>query len=149
VRFVQYATLPTSKPVPAAAQLPTRFGDAITLQCATFSSTTLQPGDVLGVTLVWMTDQPLAQRYKVFVQLLDAQGQLVTQHDGEPGNNLAITTTWQPGQPISDAHGLLIPTNLPAGDYTLIAGLYDPNNPQARLPVNGSNALKLDTIHIQ
>jgi mannosyltransferase len=149
VRLVQYATLPQSQAQPAAARLPARFGDAIILKSATLSSNTLQPGDVLGVSLNWTTDQVLSARYKVFVQLLDAQGQLVAQHDGEPGNNLAITTTWQPGQSISDAHGLLIPVNLPPGDYTLITGLYDLNNPQDRLFVNSTDALKLGTIQVR
>ncbi len=149
VRLAQYAMLPQSQPEPASAPLPIRFGSMITLQSATLSSTALQPGDVLGVMLTWTTDQVLTRRYKVFVQLLDAQGQLAAQHDAEPGNNLAITTTWQPGQSVTDAHGLLIPLNLPPGDYTLITGLYDLDNPQDRLPVNGSDALKLETIHIR
>ncbi|WP_348231205.1 hypothetical protein, partial [Salmonella enterica] len=90
-----------------------RFGDSITLQNVTLSATTVQAGDVLGVTFMWSTAQPLDRRYKVFVQLLNNQGQLVTQHDSEPGNNLAITTAWQPGQSVTDAHGLLIPPYLP------------------------------------
>ena len=46
-----------------------------------------------GVTLQWITDKPLTQRYKVFVQLLDGGGKLIAQHDTEPGNNLSPTTS--------------------------------------------------------
>ncbi len=149
VRLVQYATLPKSQVETVSAPLPVRFGDSITLHNATLSSKSVQPGDVLGVTLTWMTDQPLTRRYKVFVQLLDEQGRLIAQHDGEPGNNMAITTTWQPGRPVTDSHGLLVPVDAPPGDYTLIVGLYDLNNAEARLPVNNLDALKLATIRIQ
>ncbi|MCC7449062.1 MAG: glycosyltransferase family 39 protein [Anaerolineae bacterium] len=146
VRFVQYATLPQS--VGISTGIAARFGDSITLHDVTLSATTVQAGDVLGVTFTWSTAQPLTHRYKVFVQLLNAQGQLVAQHDSEPGNNLAITTAWQPGQSITDAHGLLIPPYLPPGDYRLIFGLYDLNDPQARLTVNNQDHLDLGMIQI-
>jgi hypothetical protein len=147
VRLVQYATLPSSAGVTTGMNA--RFGDSIRLQSATLSANRVQPGDVLGVTLTWSTDQPLTQRYKVFVQLLNDQGQLVAQHDGEPGNNLALTTTWKPGQAVTDLHGLLIPTTLPSGGYHLIAGLYDAHDPGARLPAGNSDHVDLGIIRVE
>ncbi len=82
------------------------------------------------------------------MQLLDANGVLVAQRDSEPQGGLAPTTTWQPGDAISDRHALLI--DLPPGSYTLIAGLYDLDNPSARLPVNdGGDYLQLATITVK
>jgi hypothetical protein len=147
VRLVQYATLPSSAGVTTGMNA--RFGDSIRLQSVTLSANRVQPGDVLGVTLTWSTDQPLTQRYKVFVQLLNDQGQLVAQHDGEPGNNLALTTAWKPGQAVTDLHGLLIPTTLPSGGYHLIAGLYDTNDPGARLPAGNSDHVDLGIIRVE
>ncbi len=72
----------------------------------------------------------------------------MTQHDGEPGNNLNITTAWQPGQVVSDAHGLIIPPDLAPGDYRLIAGLYDVDNPSNRLPIGGDDHLDLGMIKV-
>ncbi len=146
VRLVQYATLPQSAGI--STGITAQFGESITLHNVTLSATTVQQGDVLGVTFTWSTAQPLTRRYKVFVQLLNDQGQLVAQHDSEPGSNLAITTGWLPGQPITDAHGLLIPPHLPPGAYRLIAGLYDLNDPQARLPVNGQDHLDVGSIQV-
>jgi hypothetical protein len=146
VRLVQYATMPQSASVPTGATA--KFGDSITLQSATLSATTIVPGDVLGVSLTWTTSQQLSKRYKVFVQLLDANGSLVAQHDGEPGNNMALTTTWKVGQPVLDSHGVLIPATAQPGKYSLIVGMYDPNNPTARLSVNGSDHLTLAAITI-
>ena len=50
------------------------------------------------------------------------------------------------GGGVADRHALLI--DVPPGSYTLIAGLYDLNDPSARLPVNGDTYLTLATITI-
>lgn len=146
VRFTQYATLPATSELPI--KIAARFGASIMLASASLTATTVSPGDALGVTLNWSTDQHLDRRYKVFVQLLNTQGVLAAQHDSEPGNYLAITTTWTPGQTITDMHGLGIPADLPSGDYQLIVGMYDSEPPQMRLPVNNSDHVELGTIHV-
>jgi hypothetical protein len=128
-----------------------QFGDSITLQSVHLTATNIQAGDALGITLIWQTDKPITTRYKVFIHLLNSAGQLVTQHDGEPGNNLKLTTTWLPNTPITDPYGLLIPADVLPGDYTLIVGLYDINNPQNRLLVNqgaDGDHVTLGTIHV-
>lgn len=134
VRLAQYAVLAET---PAAPDVLTdaRFGAHITLTGYALSADVLRPGDVLGVTLFWQTGAPLEVRYGVTVQLLAPDGSLVTQHDAEPGNNRALTTTWTPGDPVIDPHGLIVPPDLPPGDYTVIVGLYDLNAPLDRLPV--------------
>jgi hypothetical protein len=110
-------------------------GEHITLLEYGLSDTTLSPNDALQVRFQWTTDAPLSQRYRVFLQLLNSDGQLVAQRDSEPGGGTALTTLWQPGDVITDNHALSIPADLSPGDYTLIAGLYDLSNPAARLPV--------------
>jgi hypothetical protein len=147
VRFVQYATLPPGQSG-ELVPLDVRFGESITLRSATLSARTLRPGDALGVTLTWETERALSQRYKVFVQLLDSDGRLVTQHDAEPGNNMSLTTTWKPGEPVTDLHGIVIPPTQRAGDYNLIVGLYDAANPQARLTTNAGDYADLGTINV-
>ncbi len=146
VRMVQYATMPQSSNI--STNVTAKFGDSIMLRDASLSATTVVPGDVLGVTLTWTTTQPITKRYKVFVQLLDKQGQLLAQHDSEPGNNMALTTTWEVGKPIRDSHGLLIPTSVSPGSYTLILGLYDLNDPAARLPTGATDHVTLGTITV-
>ena len=110
------------------------------------------PGDILQLALFWHTDASIDQRYKVFLHLLDENGQLVAQRDSEPGSTLKPTTIWQPGEPITDNHGLLIPSDLPPGSYTLTLGLYDIADPNIRLPIQTENgqldALTLQTIGI-
>ena len=113
-------------------------------------TTEVRAGDWVRVDLEWMTDAPITQRYKVFVQLLDANGVLVAQHDDEPGGGLALTTTWQPNVPVDDLHALILPPTITAGPYTLIAGMYALDPPNARLSVeDGSDYVEIAEIMIR
>ncbi|PJF25589.1 MAG: hypothetical protein CUN53_12015, partial [Phototrophicales bacterium] len=125
------------------------FGGAITLVGYALSADELHPGDVLQVRLDWRANLPLTRRYKVFVQLLDADGVLAAQRDSEPGGGLALTTTWTPGESIADNHALFIPETLPPGAYRLIVGLYDLDPPNARMSVGDGDHLDLSTIHLR
>jgi mannosyltransferase len=134
VRFVMYA-VPDEPATEMETAVHLQFGPHIQLNGYTVQAGQLAPGDVLQLTLFWQTAVPLGQRYKVFLHLVDAQGQLVSQRDSEPGGGLAITTTWQPDQVIVDNHGVLLPVTLQPGEYTLLLGLYDILDPAARLPI--------------
>ena len=134
VRFVTYA-VPSAPAVEMETAVSLPFGDNIALNGYTLGETILRPGDIVEVTLFWQTAVPLQTRYKVFLHLLDENGNLVSQRDSEPGGGLALTTTWQPGEVILDNHGLLIPSDLPPGSYQLQLGLYDLANPANRLPI--------------
>jgi len=125
-----------------------RFGESITLESYALSADSVQPEDVLQLRLTWQTDAPLETRYKVFVQLLNANGVLVAQRDSEPGGGLALTTTWKTGESIIDNHALLLPDNLSPANYTLIIGLYNIDNPQQRLPVGDVDYLTLGEISV-
>ncbi len=60
----------------------------------------------------------------MFVHLLNDQGVVVSQHDGEPAAGTRPTDAWQPGDQVTDRHGLLLPTDLPPGHYKIVVGLY-------------------------
>ena len=126
-----------------------QFGDSIALVGYGLSAEALSPGDVLQVRLHWRAGSPLTQRYKVFVQLIDANGFLAAQRDSEPGGGLALTTTWTPDEIVADNHALFIPDSLPPGEYRLIAGLYDLDPPNARLPVGNDDFLDLGAIQVR
>jgi len=146
---VRLATYVMPRQLQVSVDSGARFGDHITLERYALSAETVMPGDVLQVRLEWATGEPLEERYKVFVQLLDENGMLVAQRDSEPGGGLALTTTWTPGQTVIDNHALVIPGDLHAAHYLLIAGLYNINQPTARLPVDGNDALVLAQITVE
>ena len=124
------------------------FGDAITLESLALNRQVFSPNDALQVQLTWSTSAQLDTRYKIFLQLLNSDGVLVAQRDSEPSGNQAPTTTWQLNQPVIDNHAIAIP-NLAIGDYTLILGIYDSANPQARLPVAEGDFYVVNTITIE
>lgn len=124
------------------------FGDNIRLARYWTSAQPVARGDYLLVGIVWLATDTPPRRYKVFLQLLDEEGELVAQRDSEPAGGIKPTTSWQVGFSYKDLHALLIPEDLPAGEYTLIAGLYDINDASARLPVGESAYVELEKVTV-
>jgi hypothetical protein len=75
----------------------------------------------------------LDQDYTAFVQLLRPDGTLAAQSDVQPGGGYFPTSAWQPGDVVLSQHQIDLPADLPAGDYTLVTGLYHPGD-FVRLP---------------
>ena len=109
------------------------FGDAIQLESIRMMGDSLRPGDIVQIELTWRALEPLKQRYKVFLHLVDENGVIVAQRDSEPGGGLALTTTWTPEVSVEDNHGVLIPYGTAPGEYQLLVGLYDSFDPSTRL----------------
>ncbi|RME75270.1 MAG: hypothetical protein D6784_08250, partial [Chloroflexi bacterium] len=111
--------------------------------------TTVAPGDPLTVTLYWQAAAEMDTSYTVFVQLLNAAGQVVAQIDTPPQNGAAPTTTWLSGEILTDPYTLTLPPDLPPGDYRLITGMYHPATGQ-RLPVDsGGDFVFLSQVTVQ
>ncbi len=151
VRFVVYA-VPGEPAAAPAETLNLHFGIAgapILLEGVALDRETVRAGDALAVTLFWRTDEPLDRRYKVFVHLYaNPDAPPPAQHDSEPGGGLAPTTGWTPGETVIDRHGLLIPPDLPPGEYTLAVGLYAVDDPAARLILAGSGGERAEIARI-
>ena len=92
------------------------------------------PGQTLAVKLYWQSVAITDQAYKVFVHLLDANGQIVAQRDAVPRDGTRPTTSWLPGEVITDEYPLALPADLAAGTYTLQVGMYNTLT-QERLPM--------------
>lgn len=128
VRLATYATsLPAAEmTTPSGAQFAASAGAHVTLDDYSLQAAALSPGDILQITLFWQADAALTARYKVFVHLYSDPNQPpLAQQDGEPGGGLLPTTGWVPGQRYADNHGVLIPADMPPGQYTLFVGLYN------------------------
>lgn len=119
----------------------------------------IHAGQLLPLRFIWRDLRPVNVNYKVFVHLLDANGQIVSQRDYVPVEGIRPTSTWKPKQQeVSDQTALYIFPGTPPGDYTIIMGMYDPDTGE-RLPITpnqpagyGSllddNRLLLYKIHI-
>ena len=104
-------------------------------------------GELLLISLHWQAEQKPSADYTIFVQLLGPQG-VVAQQDGWPQANFAPTSSWQVGQIIEDKRALVIP-DLPAGDYSLIAGMYDHTTGQRLAVGDQEHTISLGMVRIR
>lgn len=119
------------------------FEDGVRLGGVDVRPQPAQPGGALLVTLFWRPQGTPTTRYTVFTHLLDADGKLVAQFDGEPGGGTAPTTGWQAGTTVVDRRAVPLPADLPPGRYVLRVGLY--RQPElARLPVVAADGVVVD-----
>jgi hypothetical protein len=144
-RVVPYTLVKEDAPLTESGA---QFGDqGITLRSYSYQPF-LDAGRWINVRLQWQASQPLATNYTVFIHLIDQNGRLVAQQDGQPTAGYAPTSSWGPGLIIDDRHALLLPPGLASGEYQLRIGLYDPATGERLILSQGGDALTLDTISI-
>ncbi|MEZ4656869.1 MAG: glycosyltransferase family 39 protein [Caldilineaceae bacterium] len=92
----------------------------------------IEPGDSdqIKIALSWRTTALLATDYTVFVQFLNAAGDVVAQRDAPPQAGQAPTSTWLVNEEIVDNYQLAAP----ASWARLIVGFYNAQNGE-RLPL--------------
>ncbi|MBI3958455.1 MAG: hypothetical protein HY328_06570 [Chloroflexi bacterium] len=129
-----------------------RFGDPAWVRLNGYGlPKEVTPGGALLVALEWESLRPVTKDYRVFVHLLDASGTKLAQRDGQPVLWLRPTSGWQPGERIVDRYGLLLPADLPPGEYSVTVGLYDPETGE-RQPSSagpGDFAIQLGPVRVE
>jgi hypothetical protein len=125
--------------LPVQIALGATFANEVQLEGMHMNAQTIRPGGTLCVELDWQSMGVPSGDYTAFVHLVNDQGQLVAQSDLTPQGGFAPTSSWKADSPISDRHGLILPDDLPPGDYTLHAGLYRSDN-QSPVPVTKNGA---------
>ncbi len=135
ITSVQVEALPMLLDAPVFAhEIDAEFPDVGRLVGFTYNAETLE------ARLIWRADSATAISYAVFVQLIDADGQVVAQSDSAPSSGTRPTTGWRAGEYIEDCHTLRLNPGFTADqviDARLIAGLYDPVT-GARLQIRDS-----------
>jgi 4-amino-4-deoxy-L-arabinose transferase-like glycosyltransferase len=133
---LEYATV-YQMPRPFDTRTGARFDNG--LELAGFSKQRV--GATLVISPSWSVwnDQP-GGRF-VFVHVLSADGQRVAQIDAAIDDGMF--PTWQAGQQFGTALPLALPGDLPAGEYRVVLGVYDPGT-NARLPLTAAPALPAD-----
>jgi hypothetical protein len=107
--------------------------------------------DTLEVTLYWFALRETANNYHVFIHLLDGAGQIVAQQDGDPVGGYTPTTRWRSGEILRDRRYVPLPQGLPAGVYTIKAGLYEVSDTPRNLathPPQLDDRVDLGTIEL-
>jgi len=126
--------------VQGAVQYPieANLDDHIRLVGYDLASDNVQAGDTITFTLYWRVIRPVLHDYTVFVHLVDIQNQNQGGGDAPPLGDDYPTSYWAAGDWLADTHQIQLDANLPAGQYNLVVGLYDPTSGE-RLPVVGSD----------
>jgi hypothetical protein len=95
---------------------------ALQLQSVDFSEDFTPSGEPrVAISLTWQTDGTAQGDAKIFVHLLDADGNTVAQADVRPGGGALPPGNWLLGG-IHDIIGIPVPP----GRYHIVMGLYDP-----------------------
>jgi hypothetical protein len=102
-----------------------------------------RPGESPELTLYWEKGAPHGEVYTVFVHVLDEAGNIVQYADHWPGG--LPTDILDGGQIIIDRFALMLPSDLPQGDYRIRAGLYSAESGQ-RLPAAVTGRGELDGV---
>ncbi|MCJ7548533.1 MAG: hypothetical protein MUQ30_02500, partial [Anaerolineae bacterium] len=108
-------------------------------------------GAGLMVTLGWQALDEMSEDYVVFVHLRDAAtGELIAQVDEmpRPADQVGLehypTSFWMRDEVVTDVHTVMVPSDLPAGSYTVTIGLYLPES-GAHLTADGERQFSLGT----
>jgi hypothetical protein len=134
--------------------LSARLGDAVELVGYDQSTgqmdnrpTLYQPGETIQLVLYWRAVARPTDDAKVFVHLYNQEGEIVTQQDHRPYHGTRPPLTWSPGEMLDDPYTLVLPSDLPAGRYTLGVGMYDATT-AVRLPVTVATERQLSDDRI-
>jgi hypothetical protein len=158
VRFdgVAYAWLYPALPPDAGAEHAqiARCGDRFRFLGYDLRRGEVAPGDRVPVVLYWQATEPVTEDLSIFLHLLGpagerltpgqpvAGGELVWQDDGAADHGDRPTWSWAPQETIIDPHTVVLPADLPEGEYVLTTGLYDWQTGE-RLPAYQSDGVRL------
>ncbi len=99
--------------------------------------TMVEMDEGMEITAVWHAITQTDISYRVFVHLLDEDGTLIAQSDGEPVHWTRPTTGWMAGEFISDTH------QLNGRGAKVLIGLYDPETGERLVLDDGETAVEL------
>jgi len=94
-----------------------------------------RPGATIMIDVTWDILRPLGADYASTVQLLDTAGDRRAAYDLIPGGYDPPSSTWQAGDSVTLHYPLVIPADLPTGNYQLLTAIYAWQGDYPRLPI--------------
>jgi hypothetical protein len=104
---------------------PHSFGDRLGLLGYDVHSGEAVPGGMVEVNLQWQVQRALTADYTTFVHIVNADGDVVGQHDALPGGMIYPTHLWRPGETLLDRHVIALAPSLGPGPLAILVGVYD------------------------
>jgi hypothetical protein len=109
---------------PPLAPEGTDFGGRALLVALGLEQGPFRPGQAIRVALSWQALTEIEEDYAVFLHLVSPDGVIWSQRDSQPVGGFQPTSGWTLGEVIRDNHALHLGSDVPAGEYHLMLGLY-------------------------
>jgi hypothetical protein len=101
-----------------------RLGKEIELLAYEVDGLLVEPSGTVDLTLYWAARSEIEEDYTVFTHLIDVEDRLWAQQDNQPQKGEHPTLGWREGEVVADRYHLLLPDDIPAGQYRLEVGMY-------------------------
>jgi hypothetical protein len=104
--------------------------------------TTVRAGKPLTLVVYQSAPEPVGGIWMPYAQLGPVEDRWTT-------DSRLLTTEWQPGETVAERYEVLVPFDLPPGDYPLRLGYADLTGGRAELPLStGGATVTLDTVTV-
>ncbi|MBC7813511.1 MAG: hypothetical protein H7175_20300, partial [Burkholderiales bacterium] len=125
-----------------------RFASGFTLYGYSLPES-VEAGGSLPVGFWWRTQRDVDANLIQYVHLLDENGTMVAGEgsDQQPFGGRFPTADWPANMSLSDAWQVPLPADIPAGNYRVYMGLYDPST-VVRDPVTDGGVTALDNNEV-
>lgn len=145
--YAQVYTRPAGTPSMRAPKIPleVEVGDGIQLTGYDILPEPVRVGGSLYIQYHWQVNAQPAADWTVYNHLVDDSGEVVAGFDSPPGRGSLVTTRWHAGWRVLDEYEMMLPADLPPGDYRLRMGLYDAAG--NHLPADGAG-IELGAIRL-
>ena len=111
------------------------------------ASGSVAPGETLDLVLGWEALREITTAYRIFVHVVDDQGHILGQNDGEPTGWTRPTTGWAVGEVVIDPRSLQIPETVVPGPVEIRVGVYAPDG-QRLLLADGADSILLGRFEV-
>jgi len=125
VRVGEAKLAPPETQAPPDHPLEVALSDGIALLGYDLSSRSVVPGETITLTLHWEARAAPSADYQVMVHLLGVDPEPVAQGDGPPLGGDYPTSAWASGEVIVGPHAVVLPADVPPGQYRLLVGMYN------------------------
>lgn len=131
-----------------AERLDANLGGQVSLLGYEGVPASVEAGQDVHLTLYWQALSGMAQDYTVFVHLLDEDGRIVGQYDGQPMQGFYPTSRWDVGDTVRDGLDVTVGSSVRQGPLQLVAGMYLQSTGE-RLPVlNADGQVIKDMVYL-
>jgi hypothetical protein len=134
---------PPGQALPAQHQRDYLFGDYFQLLGYDLNASSFRPGDRLELHVYWYAPEPVPYGYASFVHISTGGPPLAQADKLNPAGR--PTKTWTADGYLRDDYVIILPADLPPGEYSLIVGLYTCDTLPAGQCGNGDRALVTDS----